>query len=105
VSEYLIVLNTCPDEVTAQKIAKYLVEHHLAACVNILPKATSIYSWQGEIQTEQEVVLFIKTHSERYAALEQALETQHPYDVPEIVAIPIQQGLDTYLDWIQQHTH
>ncbi len=104
-TDYLLVLNTCPDEETAQQLAQYLVEQRLAACVNLLPKTTSVYAWQAEIHTEQEVLLLIKTHADRYAALEQALEAQHPYDVPEIIAVAIQQGLDTYLDWINQTTH
>lgn len=103
-TEYCLVLNTCPDENTAQELAKYLLQQRLAACVNILPKATSVYAWQGEIHTDAEVILLIKTQADRYAALEQALEIQHPYEVPEIIALPIQQGSVPYLDWIKQHT-
>ncbi len=102
--DHLLVINTCPDESIAKILAHHLIERKLAACVNILPKVTSIYAWQGEINTDQEVILLIKTSAQRYAALEQVLESQHPYETPEIIAIPIERGLDTYLQWITQNT-
>jgi len=102
--EPLLVLTNCPDEDTANAIALTLVEGGLAACVNILPRSQSIYRWQGKIETASEVPLFIKTVAARYASVEAAIRLHHPYEVPEIVALPIAQGLPAYLDWLNQET-
>lgn len=100
----LLVLCTCPDEDSARQLAGSLVQEKLAACVNIVNPISSIFAWQGRIDTEQESLLLIKTTETAYSELEQAIKQQHPYDVPEIIAIPIQQGSADYLNWIRENT-
>lgn len=95
-----IILCTCPDRECAEQIAGNLIESQLAACVNILPSVTSVYQWQGEIETTQELLLMIKSHQERYPALENRIKELHPYDVPEIIAVSIERGSHDYLKWI-----
>lgn len=102
--EKLLVITNCPDAAVAEDIARALVAARLAACVNILAPCRSIYRWQGEVETAAEVPLLIKTTAERYAELEAAICQHHPYDVPEIVALPIAQGLPSYLSWIASET-
>jgi len=99
-----IVLNTCPDTETARRIADALVEQGLAACVNIVPGIQSVYRWQGKIECDNELLLIIKSQSSCYAELEQTIQTLHPYELPEIVTVPIESGLPAYLDWIQTTT-
>ncbi|RMD70190.1 MAG: divalent-cation tolerance protein CutA [Gammaproteobacteria bacterium] len=101
---FLLVFNTCPDEDTARRIARTLVEQRLAACVNILPGLSSIYAWKGDIEEGEECLLLIKTREEAYGALEKTLQSLHPYELPEIVAVPIAKGLPPYLQWIQEST-
>jgi periplasmic divalent cation tolerance protein len=103
-SEYLLVLNTCPDAASADKIARELVEGRLAACVNILPGLRSHYTWKGACQSAEEHLLLIKTQAVVYTALEQALRALHPYELPEIIAVPLTAGLPDYLAWIKQNT-
>ena len=100
----LLILTNCPDETSANQIARQLVESRLAACVNILPRVQSIYHWQGNIESAAEIPLLIKSTAAAYPALEQAIATLHPYDTPEIIAIPICQGLPAYLNWIAAET-
>lgn len=95
-----LILCTCPDAEVAERIAGELVGLRLAACVNILPGITSIYAWQGRIESAQEHLLLIKSHSSRYAAIEAAIHASHPYEVPEIVAVPLERGSAAYLQWI-----
>jgi periplasmic divalent cation tolerance protein len=83
-------------------LARGLVEARLAACVNILPGLTSVYTWQGAIQTAQETLLLIKTEREAYARLEAWLQQRHPYELPEIIAVSIDEALPAYLHWISQ---
>jgi periplasmic divalent cation tolerance protein len=103
--EVLVVLCTCPDEPTAERIARALVSERLAACVNRLPGIRSVYRWRGDVQDEPEVLMLIKTTRDRYQALEMRLKTLHPYDLPEIIALPVTIGLDAYLDWVAGETH
>jgi|MudIll2142460700_1097286.scaffolds.fasta_scaffold252952_2 periplasmic divalent cation tolerance protein len=103
-TDTLLVLSTCPDADTAQRLARALVEDRLAACVSIVGPVTSIYRWRGAVETAGEVLLLAKTRADRYAALEQALRAWHPYEVPEIVAVPVEQGLHDYLDWVRSCT-
>lgn len=103
-AQHQLVLCTCPDQTTAQTIANALVDQQLAACVNILPGLTSVYQWQGQRETAQEHLLMAKTTNEAYEALEQAITALHPYELPEVIAVPILQGLDAYLRWIEQQT-
>ena len=99
--ETLLVITNCPDETIANAIALALVEEKLAACVNILPRVQSVYRWQGAVESASEVPLLIKTAADRYQALEAAIRTRHPYDTPEIIALPISQGLPAYLNWVE----
>jgi len=99
-----LVFCTCPDEQTAQALALHLVEQRLAACVNLLPPMRSVYCWQGQIEQAQEVQLLIKTCGDRLQALSAAITAQHPYEVPEILAISASDGLPPYLDWIRAQT-
>lgn len=100
----LLVLTNVPDDSVANAIAHRLVEQRLAACVNVLPQVRSIYQWQGALEEATEVTLLIKTTQARYADLEAAIKAAHPYQVPEIIAIPVVGGLPSYLDWIVQET-
>ncbi|MDD5033529.1 MAG: divalent-cation tolerance protein CutA [Methylococcaceae bacterium] len=100
--EYCLVLCTCPEGEPAESLARFLVEEHLAACVNILPGLTSVYSWEGRIASEREALLLIKTEAEAYSRLELRLRDRHPYELPEIIAVSIERGLPDYLQWISQ---
>lgn len=103
-TEILLVYSTCPSQVTARQIADLLIGQRLAACVSILPAITSVYHWQEKIETSEEHLLMIKCNKSNYAALEQAVLDAHPYELPEIVAVPVDQGLPGYIDWIDQCT-
>lgn len=100
----LLVLTNCPDATVADTLAAALVEERLAACVNILPTSRSVYRWQGALETASEVPLLIKTTRDRYPALEARIQALHPYELPEIVAIPIEKGLPIYLEWVETET-
>ena len=100
----LLVLTNLPDRGSAEKLAEALVAQRLAACVNILGPCRSIYRWKDAVQREDEHLMLIKTSSERYATLEQAIRAAHPYELPEIVAVPIERGLPAYLDWVAAET-
>lgn len=100
----LLVLTTLPDQDSAAKLARHLVESRLAACVNILAPCRSVYQWQGGLQEDEEFPLIIKTTGERYSDLETLLRRQHPYELPEIVALPVEGGLPAYLDWVTDQT-
>ncbi len=100
----LIILCTCPDPATAERIAETVVGERLAACVNIVPGLTSIYRWEGQMQRDSELLLLIKTRQAVYPLLEARIRELHPYQVPEIVALSIRTGSAAYLDWIADHT-
>lgn len=100
--EYLLVFCTCPEGEVATELANRLVLERLAACVNILPGLTSVYSWEGTIETGRETLLLIKTEKAAYPFLEARLRECHPYELPEIVAVRIERGLPEYLQWISQ---
>lgn len=101
----LLVLTNVPAAAIAEKLACVLLERRLAACVNILPAVRSLYRWQGQLEEADEVMLQIKTTQCNYPELEAAIKAAHPYDVPEIIGIPIVSGLPAYLDWIKQETY
>ncbi len=103
-SEVLLVLTTWPDSVGAQAIAQSLVAQQLAACVQVLGVASSVYRWQGVVETAQEVPLLIKTTRAQYPVLEETLQAQHPYAVPEIIALGVSEGLPAYLQWVVAET-
>lgn len=98
--DFRIVFCTCPNMGAAEAIAKRLVGESLAACVNIVPGLRSVFLWEGTVDTEDELLLIIKTEASRYPALEQAIIDAHPYELPEIVCVPIVAGLSGYLAWI-----
>ena len=100
----LLVLTNLPDAASAERIARLLVEQRLAACVNILAPCTSVYRWNAAIETAAEVPLLIKTTRARYAELEAALAEAHPYELPEIIAVPLEAGLPGYLAWVAAET-
>jgi len=100
----LLVLTNLPDRAAAESLADALITEQLAACVNILAPCRSVYRWQGSVQHDEEHPMLIKTTEERYAALEQAIRTRHPYELPEIVAVRIERGLAAYLDWLAAET-
>lgn len=101
-SKYQLVFSTVPDRETAGKIAAAVVEEGLAACVSIIPGLTSVYSWQGKICKDDELLLMMKTTADLYKQLEAAIKRLHPYEVPEVVAIGIDKGLPEYLNWISE---
>jgi periplasmic divalent cation tolerance protein len=97
----IIIFSTCPDKNSAEKIAKELVENELAACVNMIEGLTSIYRWQGQICRDQELLLIIKTTSSKLNELETKIKALHPYQLPEIIALPINMGSKEYLNWLK----
>ena len=103
-SQPLVVYCTCPDQTTAERIAEALVAERLAACANIVPGLISIYRWQGQVRRETELLLIIKTRGVVYSLLEARIRELHPYEVPEIVALPIQAGAAEYLGWLADST-
>ncbi|MCL1057395.1 divalent-cation tolerance protein CutA [Shewanella sp. Choline-02u-19] len=103
-NEFLLVMTTSPDEALAKSLAHTLVQGKLAACVQISSLMTSVYEWQGEICEEKEFCLQIKCLAKHYAAIETAVLELHPYDVPELIAVPVTQGLPAYFDWIKETT-
>jgi len=97
---YRLVISTCPNMEVAESLAGTLVNERLAACVNILPGARSVYEWQGKVEKEEECVLLIKSRSDRIETLTRRLQEEHPYELPELIAVPIETGLSPYLSWI-----
>ena len=100
----LLVLTNLPDRASAERLAELVVEKNLAACVNILAPCRSVYRWKDAMQHDEEHPMLIKTTRERYPALEQALRAGHPYELPEIIALPIERGLPAYLEWVAAET-
>lgn len=100
----LLVVTNLPDRESAEKLAALLIERRLAACVNILAPCSSVYRWQGEIQHDEEHPLLIKTAQDRYAELEASIRANHPYELPEIIAVPFTCGLPAYLHWVESET-
>ncbi len=100
----LVVITTVPDENLAVKLTESLLQQRLAACVHRLPAGQSTYWWQGKLESAAEITLLIKTTQLRYAELETAIRRLHSYDIPEIVALPVSDGLPAYLNWIRDET-
>jgi periplasmic divalent cation tolerance protein len=102
---YVIVMITVPSREVGQQIANLLLERRLAACINILSPVTSIYTWEGRAHTDEEALLIVKTRQELFEEqLVPAVQAVHPYDVPEIIALPVLMGSGNYLDWINEVT-
>ena len=100
----LLVLSNLPDRERALKLAAALVEERLAACVNVLGECTSLYRWQGAVETAAEVPVLIKTRESLYARVEEAIRKLHPYEVPEVMALRLDRGLPAYLQWVLEET-
>lgn len=97
----LLCYCTCPDAASAARLAEALVEERLAACVNRLPGVASTYRWQGQVTTDHEELLLIKTTAARFDALKARLLALHPYELPELIAVPVERGHAAYLDWVR----
>jgi len=102
--EILLVLTTLPDRDAAVKLGEALVGRRLAACVNVLAECTSIYRWKGTVENAREVPLLIKSRAALYDELEAAINELHPYELPEIIAVPVERGLPEYLAWVGEET-
>lgn len=100
----LLIMTTMPDRASAMSLAQMLVDERIAACVNVLSDCTSVYRWQGKSETAMEVPVLIKTTDENYSQLEQRIMSVHPYELPELIAVPISGGLPAYLKWIETET-
>lgn len=100
----LLVLTNLPDRAAAERLADALIEKRVAACVNILAPCRSVFRWKGATQREEEHPMLVKTTAERYPALEAAIRAGHPYELPEIIAVPIEHGLPAYLAWVDAET-
>ncbi len=100
----VVALCTCPDRGTAERLAEALVGEQLCACVNLVGPIQSIYRWQGKVERSDEVLCILKTAADRVAELRRRLPALHPYEVPELVVLPIEDGLPSYLDWVVAST-
>jgi len=98
----IVVLTTCSTVEEAEKIARHLVESRVAACVSLSSPVRSIYRWKGAVEDASEIALTIKSRRDLWPQLEAALRKVHPYDVPEMLALPVVEGLPAYLDWLDQ---
>ncbi len=101
-TDKIIVLTTCESSQDAQTIAETLVEKRLAACVNILPGLKSVYRWKGKVENAAELLLLIKTRRGLFEQLSAELERIHPYEVPEVIALPVVDGAPSYLEWLEK---
>lgn len=100
VTDKIVVLTTCESEEQAQRLARHLIEQRLAACVNILPGARSVYRWKDKIEDAAEFVLIIKSRRDVFAKLREAIAHLHSYEIPEVIALPVVDGSDAYLHWL-----
>ena len=103
-STALLVLTNLPDRAAAEKLAEALIEKRVAACVNVLAPCRSVYRWKDAVQRDEEHPVLVKTTAAAYAALERAIRAGHPYELPEIIAVPIERGLPEYLQWVAAET-
>ena len=102
-TDKIVVLSTCASEADAEKLARALVSAELAACVNVVPQIRSFYRWKGALESAAEFLLLIKTSRSLFDALKIELEKLHPYEVPEVIALPIVAGSENYLNWLGQN--
>jgi periplasmic divalent cation tolerance protein len=98
----LLILCTVPDRETGLKLSRSLLKQGLAACINLTSPITSVYHWQGHLEESEEILLLIKTTTQQYKDVEAVLRAQHPYELPEIIAVPVEQGLEDYLNWVER---
>jgi len=104
-SEFIVIYSTVPDLQTARLISQDLIEKKLAACVSILPGIESVYRWQGTVHSEAEFLLIIKTSAEKFRSLEAEIIHLHPYQVPEIIALPVSAANEKYIQWVRGELH
>jgi periplasmic divalent cation tolerance protein len=102
--DVLVVLVTCPPD-KAQAIAGALVEERVAACVNVVPSLSSVYRWKGAVHVDSEALLIVKSTRDRFEALKQAVLRHHPYELPEVIAVPVDRGHTPYLEWVIESSH
>lgn len=103
--QVLVILVTAVNQREAARIGEEMVNMKLAACANIIPGIQSIYRWKGKVVKEQEALLILKSTTPRYRALEKAIKTMHTYEIPEIIALSVKKGLDSYIGWVRSETH
>ena len=103
--QVLVILVTAVNQAEAVRIGEGMVNAKLAACANIIPGIQSIYRWEGKVVKAQEVLLILKSTKPRYRALEKAIKAMHTYETPEIIALPVKEGLDRYIGWVWSETH
>ncbi|HEY0024167.1 MAG TPA: divalent-cation tolerance protein CutA [Longimicrobium sp.] len=103
-SRIVIAFSTAPDPATAERIARALVDEGLIACANLVPGLTSVYRWEGQVHADPEVLLLIKTRRENVPRLKERLPELHPYQVPELVVAPVEDGLAPYCRWVMDET-
>ena len=101
---YIVIMSTCPNKESAATVANILVEKRLAACVNILPGLTSVYQWKDQIESSEEHLLIIKSQETLFPEVEKTIVEYHPYELPEVIAVPIVNGLHDYLKWLGDNT-
>ena len=103
-NEYIVIFCTVPSKDDGSRIGNALVKNKLAACVNIIGGLTSIYEWKGELCNDEECQMIIKSRKEKFKAIKKEIVSLHPYELPEIISLPIIDGLEPYLDWIKENT-
>jgi periplasmic divalent cation tolerance protein len=103
--QILVILVAVGNQKEAVRIGKGMVNAKLAACANIIPRIQSIYRWKGKVVNAQEALLILKSTRQRYRALEKAIKAMHTYETPEIIALPVKEGLDRYIGWVRSETH
>ncbi len=103
-TDAIVVLCTYPNEACARELAHTLLNEKLAACINLIPQVTSLYVWQGKMEESQEVQLVIKSRRTLFGVLQQRILAMHPYEVPEILALPVMNGNTAYLEWLREQT-
>lgn len=103
-NEVILVITNLPDRDSARRVADALIESRAAACVNLLTECTSVYHWQGKMESTHEIPLLIKTTKDNYLQVETIIRKLHPYELPEIIAVPVTTGLPGYLQWIMEET-
>ena len=102
--EFIVAMTTLPDAGSAKALVRSLVDRHLIACGTVIDPVTSIYRWKGTVEESTEAQVLVKTHRDRFAELETAMRDLHPYDVPELLALPVAEGLNDYLAWVRAET-